>query len=185
MGYCIVNGTFYDMSAQSDELMHYGVPGMRWGHRKASYESERNAYKQAKKDYRQARRDLRAASYGAIGRRGLKNYKSAEKRHDKAELDMIDAKANYKAAKSKNGEKAAGKVYRKEMQKSGLVGSTADDQSRGRSTRIYNHMKVSKGKAYADAIEKKVEKRAYANLAGSVAVAVGATAVQAMILKNM
>lgn len=188
MGYCIVNGTFYTVPEQSDELCHYGVPGMKWGHRKASYESERTAYKQAKKDYREARRDLKAASYGAIGRRGLKNYKSAEKRADKAELDMIDAKANYKAAKSKNAEKAAkaaDKVYRKEMQKSGLVGSAADDLSRGRSTRIYNHMKVTKGKAYADKIEKKVEKQAYVNLAASAAVAIGATAVQAMILKNM
>jgi hypothetical protein len=175
------NGGFY----ATDELYHYGVPGMKWGHRKKSYEAERSAYKQAKKDYRAARRDLTAAGYGAFGRKGLKNYKSAEKSANKAELDMIDAKAKYKAAKSKNSEKAEAKVYRKAMQKSGLVGSAADDQSRGRSTRIYNHLKVSKGKAYADAIEKKVEKRAYANLAASAAVAIGATAVQAMILRDM
>lgn len=175
------NGGFYSY----DELCHYGVPGMKWGKRKASYATEKAAYKQAKKDYRQARRDLNVAGYGAIGRRGLKNYKSAEKAANKAELDMIDAKAKYKAAKSKNAGKAEAKVYRKAMQKSGLVGSAADDQSRGRSTRIYNHLKVSKGKAYADAIEKKVEKQAYVNLAASAAVMVGAAAIESMMLKNL
>lgn len=37
MNYYVANGTFYAVPARSDELMHYGVPGMRWGHRKASY----------------------------------------------------------------------------------------------------------------------------------------------------
>lgn len=185
MSYCVANGTFYAVPVQSNELYHYGVPGMRWGHRKKSYEAERSAYKQAKKSYKAARRDANIASYSAIGRSGLKNFKSAQNRANKAELDMIDAKAKYKAAKSKNAEKAEAKVYRKAMQKSGLVGSAADDQSGGRSTRIYNHLKVSKGKEYANAIEKKVEKQAYAGLAASAAVAIGATAVQAMILKDL
>lgn len=175
------DGRFYSR----DELCHYGVPGMKWGERKASYANEKAAYKQAKRDYRDARRELNYAGYGAIGRKGLKNFKTAEKAANKAELDMIDAKAKYKAAKSKDAAKAEAKVYRKAMQKSGLVGSAADDQSRGRSTRIYNHLKVSKGKAYAEAIEKKVEKQAYVNLAATAAVAVGAAVIQGMMLRDM
>lgn len=180
--YVISNGGFYEVPVD-DELYHYGVKGMRWGHRK-KYEAERTAYKQAKKNYRQARRDLSVAGYGAIGRAGIKKYKSVEKKVDKAELDMIDAKAKYKAAKSKNSEKAEARVYRKAMQKSGIVGSAADDKYGGRSTRIYNHLKASKGKAYADSIEKRVENQAYATIAASAAVTVGAMVVSSMLEKR-
>lgn len=170
----------YYMITTDGELYHYGVKGMRWGQRK-NYESERAAYKQAKKDYRQAQRELNRAGYSAWGRRGLKNYTSAENKANKAELKMIDAKAKYKGAKSKNAEKAEAKVYRKAMQKTGLVGSGADRSSGGKSTRLYNHLKASKGKAYADAIEKKVANRAYATIAASAAVVVGSAVVSSML----
>lgn len=42
MSYYIANGTFYAVPARSNELYHYGVPGMRWGHRKASYYDEKS-----------------------------------------------------------------------------------------------------------------------------------------------
>ncbi len=35
MNYYISHGTFYAVPQRSDELMHYGVPGMKWGKRKA------------------------------------------------------------------------------------------------------------------------------------------------------
>ena len=35
MNYYISNGTFYAVPQRSNELMHYGVPGMKWGRRKA------------------------------------------------------------------------------------------------------------------------------------------------------
>lgn len=35
MNYYIYHGTFYAVPQRSDELCHYGVPGMKWGKRKA------------------------------------------------------------------------------------------------------------------------------------------------------
>lgn len=74
MNYYISNGTFYAVPQRSDELYHYGVPGMKWGQRKArvtvgsarsarrsssaygNMNSSRAAYKQAKQAYRQAKK---------------------------------------------------------------------------------------------------------------------------------
>lgn len=51
--YYMSNETFRDVQNQSDELMHYGVKGMKWGHRKAQTDvsTARAAYKTAKKEY--------------------------------------------------------------------------------------------------------------------------------------
>lgn len=52
MSYYISNGTFYAVPAQSDELMHYGVKGMRWGHRKAQqYESKARTARESAKEW--------------------------------------------------------------------------------------------------------------------------------------
>lgn len=165
------------------ELYHYGVKGQKWGQRKASYASEKNAYKKAKKDYKAAQKNLRKASglIGGVGIKGIGRVTAAKKKVDAAELNVIDAKAKYKAAKSKNSAKAEFNTYRKAMQRSGLVGSTADDQSGGRSTKMYDHLKATKGKAYADKVQKKVEKVAIRNLVGGLTVTVGATVVAGIL----
>jgi hypothetical protein len=173
------------ITVSDGELYHYGVPGMKWGHRKAA--DERAAYKQAKKDYRTAARATKAKSYTAFGAKRLREYKDLENKRNKAELDMIDAKAKYKAAKAGNDKKAAKaemKVYQKAMKKSGLVGSAADDASGGRSARLYDHMKATKGKEYAKTVEKKMERQLVTELVGGVAVMAGSLAVQAMMTKR-
>lgn len=169
------------------ELYHYGVPGMKWGQRKASYASEQSAYKQARKDYRAARKNYRRETRGfrSMGIKGIARATAAEKKLNAADLKRIDAKAKYKGAKSKDSAKAEFNTYRKEMQKTGLAGSAADKYSGGKSTTLYKHLKSTKGKAYADKVQKKVEKRAYAQIVGSVAVATGAAVVAGILESKM
>lgn len=98
-------------------LMHYGVPGMKWGHRKAQlstsstrsrYDSTKAAYKNAKKDFSKAYD--KALSYSArhlIGQYTNKNKKAESnkrwndaydkaKASDKARSDYENAKAQRK-----------------------------------------------------------------------------------------
>lgn len=161
------NYNLYDPYQNS--LMHYGIPGMKWGHRKTpeyeKYKSERKAFKQARKEFKKTRGS-------GFGIKGISNYKKALNKYNAAESKFISEKAKYKASKS---EKAERKYYTKEMRKSGIRGSALDTSSGGRSTRLYNQIKKEKGKAYADRIEKRVQAQSVAALIGSAAVAVGSS----------
>lgn len=163
-----------------DELYHYGVPGMKWGVRN-DYQNEKNAYRQTKKEFKTARKNYARASRTAIGIKGLSKYRKAQSDYGKAETKMIDAKAKYNAAKSRNSEKAEFNTYRKAMQKSGIRGSASDTANDNRSTKLYNHLKNTKGKKYADKVEKKVQNVAIGRLAGGLAVSVGSAVVAGML----
>ncbi len=97
-----------------DYLMHYGVKGMKWGHRKAQslqvsdtrrrFDSAKADYKSAKKDYNKAYNKAYNYSNRHMVSQFISKKKSAEadKRwadaHDKA-LKTYDAKKEYKQAK--------------------------------------------------------------------------------------
>ena len=168
------------------ELYHYGVKGMKWGHRKSNpaVADARQNYKTAKKDLRTAARIQRKTANTAFGMKGLQKFRSAEADTQKADLKALDAKAKYKAAKSKNAEKAELKTYVREMRKTGLPGSATDRMRGGRSTRIYDDLVAKKGQAYADKVAKKVQNQSVAALATAATVTVGSAFISVYLENN-
>lgn len=162
--------------------MHYGVPGMRWGHRKPqSYVSAKNKRKQAYKEYRKSTRWGRD-----FGVEGIKRANKAEKKYIDADVKFASERVKYKASKAKNKEKKEKKelnAYVNEFTRAGLPGSHDDRQSGGRSTALYNKVAKDKGKKYADRVLKKTQNQLVATIATSAVVTLGLAVTQS-ILEN-
>lgn len=167
----------------SDELYHYGVPGMRWGHRK----------REAKTEYRR-RLGASLDKYDKTIERIEKPYKRGQtlsKKDQERERKALNtqvreadkAKADYKKAKADI--KAEKKEYKndvKTLQKTLGVGDVSlyNDQGlmvgRVNSTSVaYNELSTRKGKEYADRALEKAKNKRYANIVGSTAVLLGAS----------
>lgn len=186
---------------ENNELYHYGVLGMKWGHRKnASIAKSNNAYKKARKNEQKAviGRLFKKETYLAGYENQQKNKKNKANINrlgnirEKAAFDLIDKKAKYayneklaKTGDKHKAEKASMKVHAKAMSRtkygSGLVGSYADKDSKGGNTRYYKHMMATKGKKYASNVEKIYGKKINKQLAASAAVLVGLNVVPAVI----
>ena len=194
------------MYHNADELYHYGVLGMRWGHRRnQAVNNAHKAYKQSKKEYRKESvkniKNVFRKSTWVAGAKNQEDYKKAHKgltdarnKREQAAFKLIDAAAKdaYNKKLSKTGSKtkavkAEQKVYYKgfkqERYGAGLVGSYADSKKRHGvskgNTNYYNHIAKVKGKKYANAVEKKYGKRLTKQLVGGIALATGAAIVGA------
>lgn len=188
----------------TDELYHYGVPGMKWGVRKnKAIVKARKDYKQAVKEERKAKikRAFSPSTYVAGGKNRDKSAKTDRlikkltKAREKAAFKAIDlqAKEAYKSKLAKTGnktkaEKASIKVHAKAMDKkrhgAGLSGSIADSKKGNQNVNYYNHLKASKGKTYADKVEKKLANKYLTATAVAAAYGLGVTIYNAYSLYN-
>lgn len=183
----------------TDELYHYGVLGMRWGHRnnRQVVDSHRQ-YKQATKAERKLGRKYRwSKAHWLAGvdnaKTDAKNkaaYQKAIKKREESAFKLIDSAAkdayNKKLAKTGSKEKAEKaslkvhwKAFRQGKYGAGRVGSIADASGNYGQTKYYKHLVKTKGKKYASKVEKKMNRRTAAALAGTAAAYVGLKAVEA------
>lgn len=174
------------MNNHSDELTHYGIPGMKWGHHKsAAYKSAKTNYKKAKKQYfktrvtnfgSQLRNDvLRKSEYDT---KSGKRVMTRQRDDNKAYINKINTKAKLKSISTKKTNKlgynkAEFNAYVKGLNKSGIPNSLADRIESGRGTDLYKSITRKKGKAYADAVLSKTSNQKLNAVVGGALVAVG------------
>ena len=181
----------------TNELYHYGVPGMKWGHRNKAVKAARREYKQARKAERKLQRKhaFSISTYaGGVRNNELSNARNAKLKklaaaREKAALKAIDtqAKAEYdiKLAKTNNkakAEKASMKMHYKAMKKrtygTGRVGGGTDQRTGDNQAKYYDHMVKAKGKEYANKVETKYNKYTTKAFVSTVALQAGNAYIQ-------
>ena len=151
------------MYNNEQELYHFGVKGMRWGHRKAVQKSDlRNRYDKAKAEKRNAKkaynksfneaynRSSNPIPYGMTKKGRAKTNAAWEKAYDDAERSR-NAKANYKSVK-KERKQALNKAY-KDVNKNSSIGYklATNDAARKKAAKyiVDNNMTMEQAKKKA------------------------------------
>ena len=187
------NGETFVVGAenQTDELMHYGVPGMKWGHRKAlptssirqRFDSAKSNYKSAKKAYNKAfNKASNYSSNHAIGQfTNKKKVAEADKRWNDAinKADKVNkAQAEYK--KAKQARKSAIKNTYKSIDKKTSFGERLvyNDATRKKAAKYV----VDNNMSLADA-NKRAKKDAWINTA-IIGGAIGAASIASIYMNK-
>lgn len=112
---------------RTDELFHYGVPGMKWGRRKAIPVASGQAPK--------SKKQIRAEQTKAAVKKYSKKYDEASALSNIADKKWRDVKAEYKALgktaisrilAAKSGKTAAAKAYNKHYNEASRMSDKAD-----------------------------------------------------------
>ena len=171
---------------RQDELMHYGVPGMRWGHRKARpLSAERSRYVNAKATYKADKKAYSKAydkAYSYSGRHlisqfvGKKQKAESDRRWkdvDNKATQLNKSKSTIKQAKKEYKQSAEYKAKRAKALKTGAAVA-------GAALAIYGTYKLSKfigekntdirineGRAKCDRMVKKLDEMRLKDLAST------------------
>ena len=146
----------YNHMQEPDELYHYGVKGMRWGHRKSKYSSSYNDLRTARLNKRHTNRRYNRAFTKAYYIPTKKNWeKAAEDAHhaNKAKAQYKTAKKKYKQEVNKNYLK----VENKSTTLDHFIYSDANRKKAAKYMTKYKNMSVTeatkkaKGKAWRNA----------------------------------
>lgn len=154
MEYIIHNGTF--VPAESDELMHYGVRGMRWGVRRNTrlLKSADSAKREKAVAKLQKHREKGSAAIAKLQKKGVKLEKQHEQRIIKDEAKA--AKLNSKAARL---ERKAYGMFVSESKAAKRLGKARILETKAKSlTARANEAKakINKNKAMISAFEREV-----------------------------
>lgn len=155
-----MESTTYTIDGKEFELKHYGVKGMRWGHRKKQSRYERAADR-AQRDADDLRKHGYTAEADAVQRVADKNRQKAIRKAEKKQF----------------------KADVKDFRKNGFELDYEIDAKTGQFTvtQYYNSKRQKIGKEYADRILAQVQKENVRAVYGTYAAMLGAAVVASML----
>lgn len=182
-----------------DYLAHHGILGQKWGKRngppyplnpedRSAKEKRLNEaktkYKSAKKDLKKFKNNNHAPLIASRNSKEFDDYNDFKKKIKSYEKALRDARIEYKAEKKGGTEKDFRKIYMKELLKNGLPNSVLDLNSGGKSSDLFNDLRVKRGEKYANDILNDAKKNLYGTAIAGVAIGSALYAVSIYLENN-